>query len=164
MPNKNIILTEMQNLSDASEAGFALAFHIQYTRPTFLFQTYPEAWISEYSEKGMVMSDPTVHWGFENDGYRRWSDLAKQDTAGVLDRAATYGLTYGVTCAYGQSQTRSMCSFARSDQEFSDEECEKLLDCVQALHDATHGLTALDGTLLQSLDKMNVKVSQPGGR
>jgi LuxR family transcriptional regulator len=164
MPNEKTILTEMQKLSDAADAGFALAFHIQYTRPTYLFQTYPDAWIREYSEKGLVMSDPTVHWGFENDGFKRWSELAGEDSAGVLTQAGAHGLTYGVTCAFGNDNARSMCSFARSTREFSDEECATLLSCVQAMHEATDGLTALDDATLQQLAAMDVKVSQPGGR
>lgn len=164
MPNKTTILTEVQNLSDVATAGFALAFHIQYTRPTFLFQSYPDAWIREYSEKGMVMSDPTVHWGFENDGYLRWSDLSVQDSAGVLDRAAAHDLNFGVTCAFGGNDSRSMCSFARSDREFSDDECAALLQSMQVLHQETTGLAALDANLLKTLTDRQIKVSQPGGR
>lgn len=164
MANHYDIVGEMQKLADKASAGFALAFHVQYTRPTFLFQTYPEAWISEYSEKGMVMSDPTVHWGFENDGYKSWSALADQDTSGVLTSAASHGLAYGVTCAFGGDDRRSMCSFARTDREFTDAECLALLDSVKALHQATDGLATLEPAFLKSLEDMGVKVSQPGGR
>ena len=163
MPS-NMILEEMQALSQAAESGFALAFHIQYTRPTFLFQTYPDAWISEYSEKGMVMSDPTVHWGFENDGTRRWSDLAEQDSAGVLKSAASHGLRYGVTCAFGSGESRSMCSFSRADREFEDTECAALFDSVKKLHAATEGMATLNDAQLADLEKIGVTVSQPGGR
>lgn len=164
MSVQNTILSELKALASMADAGYALAFHIEYTRPTFLFQTYPEAWASEYSDKGMVMSDPTVHWGFENEGTRRWSALIDQDVGGILALAADYGLTYGVTCAVEADGTRSMCSFARSDREFRDDECAKLLACTTVLHRATAELNALPAEMLAALETLQIRVSHPGGQ
>ncbi|SEW03481.1 Autoinducer binding domain-containing protein [Cognatiyoonia koreensis] len=164
MSSPNNVIGELRQLQSNAPAGFALAFHIDYTRPTFLFQTYPDAWISEYSEKGLVMSDPTVLWAFENEGCRRWSELTEHDGAGVLDMAAKYGLQFGATCAVEAGNTRSMCSFARSDREYTDAECQSLLESIAFLHDATRGMTALPEHLSKEFAEMGIRVSQPGGK
>lgn len=164
MSGHSTIINELKTLQSGPAVGFALAFHIDYTRPTFLFQTYPEAWIREYSEKGLVMSDPTVHWGFEHEGTARWSDLVEQDNAGVLKLAANHGLNYGVTCAVEAGNTRSMCSFARADSEFTDAECDTLRASVARLHDATAGMTVLPEDLMAPLTASGVRISQPGGK
>lgn len=164
MSGQSQIIDELKQLDAVATAGFALAFHINYTRPTFLFQTYPDAWISEYSEKGLVMSDPTVHWGFENEGTQRWSALASQDTGGVLKMAAIHGLNYGVTCTVEAARTRSMGSFARADREFGDDECAALLTCIDTLHHATSGLNKLSDDLLADLEANGIRVSHPGGQ
>ena len=54
------------------DTGFALAVHIRYTRPTLLYQTYEQSWADQYSEKGYMLSDPTVHWGLANVGSMEW--------------------------------------------------------------------------------------------
>lgn len=62
------ILAELDLLTENAPMGFAVAHHIRLTTPSFLFQNYSQDWISYYSENGLVMSDPTVLWGFENEG------------------------------------------------------------------------------------------------
>lgn len=163
MSSQKQIIDELQKLQSGATLGFALAFHIVYTRPTLLFQTYPEDWIREYSEKGLVMSDPTVHWGFEHVGTRRWSELADQDQVGVLEMAAQHDLKFGVTCAVEANDTRSMASFARADREYDDAECAELLGCITRLHDATSGMTSLPKNLVADVEKLEIRLAQPGG-
>ena len=110
------------DLMDTATAGFALAFHVRFTTPSFLFQTYPKDWLDYYSQNGLVMSDPTVAWGFENTGAIGWSDLTASDSAGVLAKAAEFGLKHGATCATGSDESRSIGSFARADRDFTDAE------------------------------------------
>lgn len=164
MPTDTQIIDLLKQLKASAPAGFALALHINYTRPTFLFQTYPEDWIKEYSEKGMVMADPTVHWGFENEGTKRWSALADQDPSGVLSKAAVHGMKYGVACALTRDDTHSLGSFARSDKEFSDSECDALLDKTRQIHVATEDLNTLVPDIYEAIKILGIQCSQPGGR
>jgi len=150
-------------LKDAAPAGYALAFHIEFTTPTFLFQSYPSAWIKSYSEQGMVMSDPTVHWGFENEGTTRWSDLTSLDHAGVLTQAATHGLNFGLTCAVSEGSTRSFASFAHTAREFTDAEAESLLETVTSLHRKTDEIRKQSPDATEKLQKLSVEFTGSQG-
>ncbi len=55
-------------LDDLCPSGYAIALHIRYTTPAFLFQTYPKEWMEYYSQNGLVLHDPTVRWGLANTG------------------------------------------------------------------------------------------------
>ena len=38
--------------------GFAIGLHISYNGPSFLFQTFPQAWIDYYASNGLHLTDP----------------------------------------------------------------------------------------------------------
>jgi LuxR family transcriptional regulator len=105
-------------LKTIATAGFAPAFHVRFTTPTFLFQTYPKDWLDYYSQNGLVMSDPTVMWGFENTGAVDWAALQANDSAGVLAKAAEYGLKHGATYATEIDGSHSIGTFARTQTVF----------------------------------------------
>ncbi|WP_417809279.1 autoinducer binding domain-containing protein [Thioclava sp.] len=126
------LLSETGALCDT---GYAYALHIRFTRPSFMYRTYPQSWISRYDEKGMIIEDPVVKWGLSETGLRRWSDL--EDPDGILADAAAHGLTNGLTCAVGPSSSRSIAGFTRSDRAFSDDEAEILLGITEKLHQLT---------------------------
>ena len=50
----------LAGLMEIATAGFVTGLHIRYTTPTYLFQTYPKAWIDEYSREGLLLRDPAV--------------------------------------------------------------------------------------------------------
>jgi len=157
MPAQLEIHNTLSELQQLAPAGFALAFHIRYTTPTFLFQTYAKDWLDYYSQNGLVMSDPTVAWGFENTGVARWSDLAAQDTAGVMSKAAEYGMPYGAVFAIEVAESRSLGSFARSDREFTESEIERMQAAVAKLHDLTADLERLSPETSAKLRTMSVQ-------
>ena len=75
MNRKESIAALLHELDQRSPSGFAIALHVVFTRPTYLFQTYAKPWMDHYSEAGLVMHDPVVRWGLQNVGRLRWSDL-----------------------------------------------------------------------------------------
>lgn len=152
-----LVQTLLAETKDIAPAGFAVALHVGFNSPKFLFQTYPPKWLKEYSENGLVMNDPTVHWGFENTGLIRWSDLDDVDQTGVLQQAADHGLVYGLTWSTESQGTRSIGSFARSDRDFLPAECESLQKLAQRLHDETVQLTALSDTMGEKLRQMSIR-------
>ena len=152
----------LRDLEQRSPSGFALAFHIKYTTPDYLFQTYASEWIDVYSRKGLVMQDPTVHWCFDNTGSIRWSDLASEDAGGVLAQAAEYGLGYGVCYATDAGGSRSMASFARNDREFQDDEVDALITRVEELHAMTADLDTLSPETADELHSMSIRFTHPG--
>ncbi|MEL6167264.1 MAG: autoinducer binding domain-containing protein [Pseudomonadota bacterium] len=127
----------LDRLSAVANSGFAIALHVRFTTPTYLFQTYDNAWMHYYSSAGLVMHDPTVRWGFEHDGTIRWEDLAPLDKNGVLDAAREHGLAFGVTMALSDGDSKSIASFSKSDLEFSEDEVNAIRDMLVTLHRET---------------------------
>ncbi|MFT5650738.1 MAG: LuxR family transcriptional regulator [Yoonia sp.] len=148
------LLGEMKQIATA---GFALALHVRFTTPTFLFQTYEKDWLNYYSQNGFVMSDPTVAWGFENTGAVKWSELAKQDTMNVLKKAAEFGLKFGMTCGVEVDGSRSIGSFSRTDREFDAAETKSLVGLMGTLHTLTANVETISPETSAALRTMSVQ-------
>lgn len=131
------LASQLAILEEGCPAGYAVGLHVRFTSPTYLFQTYPAAWNEYYSSQGLVMRDPAVAWGFVNDGFVRWSDLAAEDPAGVFVEAAKNGLNYGVGAAVLSNGSRTLAGFARGDREFTDQEMADLFEVVSVMHALT---------------------------
>ncbi|MGJ8587992.1 MAG: autoinducer binding domain-containing protein [Yoonia sp.] len=147
-------------LNELAPAGYALGFHIAYTTPKFVFQSYPKAWLDHYSSNGLIMVDPMVAWGFGNEGTLRWSGL--DDAAGVLALAGEHGMKFGVVVSCVSDESRSLGGFSHPDREFTDDEIEQLHDCFVAIHDLTADTAQLDPKTVEQLKKMSIMVTHPG--
>ena len=121
-------------------AGLHISLRIRFGSPLNSINTYPAKWVHKYTELGLMMHDPTMKWAYESIGVCRWSALSGDDTQGILEMAASYGIEYGaaVSCRT-QSQTghRSIATFGRADREYEDTELIYLQEFVQTLHNAT---------------------------
>lgn len=153
----SVVLGEFK---DRSESGYAMGLHINFTTPAFFFQSYPRPWLEYYSQAGLLVNDPTVSWCFENTGVCRWSDM--DDPAGILEKAAEYGMRYGIVYATNTGGSHSMSGFARPDREYNDEEIAELVERFEALHEATRDQKALDPKIVEQLKKMSIMVTHPG--
>jgi LuxR family transcriptional regulator len=153
-----VLLESVENLA---LSGFAIAFHIRLTSPDFLFQTYPKDWIDIYSQKGYVMTDPIVRWGFTETGSIRWSLLGELDDQNILEQSLAFGMVYGVAISTETGGSRSVAGFSRPDREYTDEEIKKLSLCVQALHDMTASSDGMDETLRNELHELSIKMTHP---
>ena len=125
---------EQRKLDRYAEAGYFLALHIRFTSPLMLYQTYDKAWIEHYSEQGYVLRDPMTAWSFTKSGTTRWSNPSIPDPFGIFDEARQFGLKFGATISTGPILSRTVCSMARSDREFTDEEIEQVHSIVKRLH------------------------------
>ncbi len=159
MTRRASIAALLHDLDARSPAGCAIALHIRFTRPAFLFQTYPRRWMDRYSARGFVMHDPTVRWGLQNRGHVRWSDLEAIDGEGVLDSAKDFGLMNGVTIAAVSQGSRSIASFARADRDFDDAEIEELEGLLAALHEATSDPGRLTEDDRRALTELSIKLT-----
>ncbi|MEJ6402337.1 autoinducer binding domain-containing protein [Yoonia sp. 2307UL14-13] len=153
-------------MREFAPAGYAIGLQIKYTTPKFMFQTYAKAWLDHYGQQGLLMTDPTLGWGFENVGVVRWSDLQDLDIQGVLVQAKEFGINYGITCARERQDKadgiRSIGSFARGDRDFTDAEVEKIHVAFNLLHDGTEDQAQLDPETIQQLRNMSIMVTHPG--
>lgn len=147
-------------LNDLAPAGYALGIHIEYTTPKFMFQTYPKDWLDYYSSNGLVMSDPMVAWAFEKTGTQRWSDL--DDPYGVMEKAAEFGLPYGLVVSVASDDSRTICGFANGEREFNDAEIAQIEANVINIHDNTADTAQLDDTTVAQLKRMSIMVTHPG--
>lgn len=128
---------ELRKLGRLAPQGFYIGLHIRFTSPLMSYQTYDPAWVNHYTENGYVLRDPMTAWGFSTTGHIRWSDDRLRDPFGLFKEAATYGLKYGMTVACGPIRSRTVCSFARDDREFTDQEIAVIEAIVLRLHDMT---------------------------
>lgn len=138
-PGKEVLVARhLGRLAAVCDRGFAVAFHIRYTRPTLLYQTYAQDWADHYSEKGYMLSDPTVHWGLANTGSMDWAALESQDPEGVITAARAHGLTNGWTYATGPATSRSLASMTRTTP-FSTAQRHEISAIIDDIHTLTDG-------------------------
>ncbi|WP_320238904.1 autoinducer binding domain-containing protein [Cognatiyoonia sp. IB215182] len=153
-------------LNELAPAGYAIGLQIEYATPKFMFQTYSKAWLDLYAEKGLLMSDPTLAWGFDNTGAIRWDKLRDNDPVGVLELANEHGIKFGITCAHETPGVtdgiRSVGSFARGDRDFTDEEVASISRRFNELHDSTQSQAHLSDETVAQLRKMSILVTHPG--
>ncbi|WP_347313197.1 autoinducer binding domain-containing protein [Defluviimonas sp. SAOS-178_SWC] len=154
MDSEDRISALLARLHQASPAGFAIALHVRFTSPKYLFQSYAKDWLDTYSREGLVLNDPVVRWGFENEGTIRWSEL--DDPAAVMARAREYGLKYGAVIALTRNGKRSMAGFSRSDREPTDAEIGRLKADLTELHDLTENVEALSPSVHMTLKQMSI--------
>ena len=152
----NDILAEMQGLCTA---GFAVALHVKFTSPRFLFQTYDPVWAKIYSEKGLVMQDPTVKWALQNEGMIDWHVLEDDDPAEVIRQAHEHGIKFGITLSLSEGGSRSIASFTRRDSAFSDEEKQALLGLFPRLHRITNIDEDAERSLTDLLKRLSVELT-----
>lgn len=155
------IAERLDALGQLAPAGYALALHLRFMRPDYIFQTYAKAWIDLYSRQGLVMKDPTVHWGFDNEGRIAWEALRPLDRHGVLDLAAENGLRHGVTFALVRGGSRSICSVTGDAAELSEDVLDRIESVLADLHDATLGGGPLDDATRDRLRRMSVMFTHP---
>ncbi len=156
MAKKRDIFGILSQFETAAPAGFAVALHIEYTTPRFLFQTYNQKWMEVYSSLGLVMKDPTVIWGFSNTGIVDWAELEDQDHAGVLALARDYGLAHGFTCALTRDDSRSIASFAHESRRFREQEKSALSAALQDLHEMTAAIDSLSAEQERQLKLLSI--------
>ncbi len=143
MPHNDMIVKQVKDnlkaLDKLCDTGYLLAVHIQYTRPTLMFTTYPQVWLEHYGEQGMMIVDPVVRWAMSETteaGLAVWADLASDDPAGVVASSTMHGLLNGMSFAIGPIASRTIGSVTKS-VPFSAAETEK----AKALISEIHGLT-----------------------
>jgi len=127
----------LAQLSDFAPKGYALGLHIRFASAHLLIQTYDPRWTEIYTERGYMLADPTVFWGFGNDGSIRWSEIDLPDPHDILGQAGSFGMKYGVAIALGPTASRTIGGFARDDREYENAEIRQIVEIVEELHAAS---------------------------
>jgi LuxR family transcriptional regulator len=124
-----------------------------------MFQSYSKRWMDQYSALGLLVLDPTVHWGMNNVGWVLWRDLEAIDKHGVFAHAKGYGLMNGVTISTLKKGSRSIASFARSDRDYELEEIAELEMIFTDLHEVTASDEALTNGDRLALKDLSVRLT-----
>jgi LuxR family transcriptional regulator len=159
--NKRVSIAGLiADLHRQSPAGFAAGLHIRFAASRFLVQTYPVDWVREYTDRGLVLKDPTVRWSLEHTGALRWRDLHDEDGHGLFDGAARHGMRYGVALSVVEDGSRSIAGCARSDRDFLDVEIDTLAGLLRSLHRETAGLEEFSPADTAALRRMSVRLTR----
>lgn len=137
MSRADDVIALFEGLMDLSPSGYAIGLHLSFTTSKYIFQTYSKDWMEEYSRKGLILNDPTIRWGLENEGWILWSELKKADTGGVIEAATGFGLEHGVSISVADEDARSLGSFAAKDSEFGEDAIAALTERLRKMHDLT---------------------------
>lgn len=137
-----------------------MGLHITFSTPSFMFQTYPAKWMSHYTQNGLVLQDPTVLWGFANQGRINWADLEDTSPAKVMKQAADFGLKHGLTIALEDNGSLSIASFASTLRDFTTDEADALEAGVKELHDITAPDQNLSVDTTEALRALSIKLTQ----
>ena len=140
-------------------AGFAGAFHVDFITPRYLFQTYGEDWRTYYSFNGLVMKDPAVRWGFQNNGIAAWEDLVALDAEGVFAAAAKHGLNHWAVVATSELGLKSIGAFSRETTPFSQDEKLEIQKVFETIHALTHRGVEADPELDRMLTALSVNLT-----
>jgi LuxR family transcriptional regulator, quorum-sensing system regulator SdiA len=124
-------------LARIATGGYFLALRVRGSAPLMAFNTYPKPWVDHYMANGYVLRDPITTWSMTVGGTIRWSSPYLLDPFRVLKQAARHGLKYGVSVAHGPLGSLTICSAARPDREFTDDEIAAMRAIVIGLHDHT---------------------------
>ncbi len=149
----------MADIDAMTPGGFAIGLHISFSGPTFLFQTFPQAWVDYYADQGLQLSDPAMHWSFANSGFIRWRDLVDDDPADVIGKARAHGLPYGMTISMLDGGSRTVGGFGHPDRDYLDAEISEIEAHLLELHRATQGLSVLSQDDMDALKKMSIRLS-----
>lgn len=159
MTNRASIAALLHELDERSPSGFAIALHITFTTPRYMFQTYAKRWLDHYNSMGLIRDDPVVRWGMQNVGRTRWVDLEAMDELGVMEQAKNFGLMNGAALAFVIAGSRSIGGFARADRDYDEAEMLDLEDLLTQLHHATFGLSELSASDRRALTDLSIKLT-----
>jgi LuxR family transcriptional regulator len=155
------IRAQLDRLTAQSDWRFALGLIIRFNKPTLMYQTYPQAWLDYYARNGLLFADPILKWGIENFGICDWAELRAQDTVGVMERAATFGLVHGIIVSTGNEVSRSVGFFAHAQRPITPEETALATDVVERLHELSLSVADTDPASLAPLLALNQLLRDP---
>jgi LuxR family transcriptional regulator len=159
MGNRTSIAAVLHELDRYSPSGFAIALHITFSTPRYMFQTYAQRWLDRYNSGGLLLRDPVVQWGMQNTGRARWSELERMDTEGVFDEARNFGLMNGAAISVFLSGSRSIGGFARADREYEDSELDEMEALLRRLHTETVHVHKLSESDEQALTELSIRLT-----
>jgi LuxR family transcriptional regulator len=141
----------LANLSALAPAGYALGLHIRFASAQIMVNTYDPRWVEIYTNRGYMLCDPLVSWGFGTEGTVRWSALNHPDPHDVLGQAAAFGMKFGVAVSQGATSSRTIGGFGRGDREFTDDEIAQIAELVRVLHRETEPPERLSSAQVDAL-------------
>ncbi len=135
-------------------SGYHVALRVGFAFPKFERNTFPRAWVRQYTQRGYMLDDPITRWVYAESGVIRWSALPGPDPREVLAAARQHDLVFGAAVSVNpesKAGIRSYGSFARWDREFTDLELTELDELMRALHSSSFLSCELTAAELETL-------------
>lgn len=145
----------LQDLATVAPAGHYIALRIGFAFPMEEINALPAEWIEHYTRNRLMLFDPVMRWAYASTGAVTWQTLREDDSRGVLNMAAAFGLRFGVAIAVfddNEEGQRSFGSFARGDREFDALEIRLLQAYLTRRHREMAPPTNLTRAELEALD------------
>ncbi|WP_212524653.1 autoinducer binding domain-containing protein [Actibacterium sp. MT2.3-13A] len=143
-------------IGELCPSGYAIALHIRFTTPRYLFQAYDSAWVEYYSQNALVLHDPLVRWALTHEGARRWEDLEHEDSMGVIAAARRFGFAHAIVISHVLDGSRSLGGFTRPDRPHRDAEIAELTRLLARLAEMTADPGALPEAERAALHALSV--------
>lgn len=135
MQGQKELTQQVMALARLAPSGCFIGLHFRFAAPHILVRTYDPAWLARYDACDYILCDPLISWACAHKGATRWSALGFPDPHGILEQAAEFGLRFGVVVSCGESGSRTVGGFARSDREFTDAEIDDIVGRLNELHE-----------------------------
>lgn len=117
----------LDDLQVLAPAGHYLGLRIHFAFPAAEVNELPASWVDLYARERFFLADPALRWSLDHSGAIRWSDLSRNDPAGMTRLSADYGMRHGAVAAFRESSgLRSYGLFYRDDRDYSETELEQL--------------------------------------
>ncbi len=132
-------LTNWDEFEHLAPAGYYIAIRVGFAFPVVERNCLPATWVREYTVSGLIVHDPAMSWAYQNCGVKRFGDLARDDTQGVLELLKNHGLNFGAVASCideDDAGQRSFGFFFRSDRDYLMADLERLSGLVLASHRA----------------------------
>lgn len=155
------IRTQLDRLTAQGDWRFAIGLVIRFNKPTLMYQTYPQEWLDYYAQHGLLFSDPILKWGMENFGICDWASLRAHDAAGIMERAAAFGLVHGIIVSVGNEVSRSVGFFAHALRPITPEETALAREVMERLHELSLTVADMDPASLAPLIALNQLLRDP---
>jgi len=144
----------LEEIGEIAPSGYYIALRVGFAFPVEEVNNLPRDWVQHYTQNRFMFFDPVIRWVHANIGYTRWSEIATDDTRGVMKQAQAFGMRFGGAIAVFDGNAdgqRSFGYFSRSDREFTDLELKLLQAYLLRRHGEMAPPTNLTTAELQAL-------------
>lgn len=122
------VLDDISNEIHAiSDHGVAIGYAFLDGRPSRVFYSYAQDWLTHYQESNLIARDPTILYGFSTNGSRTWRELAADGfDAETFTEAAKFGIMNGTAFAIRVNGAKTVASVSHDSERLPDKQIQQI--------------------------------------